>query len=94
MYLIGCSLVRRETIIPMMVALTQPNAVYHIYEMPYSRSIPRNEVVFYKKHFTFPNSVGASPWPKALASFFYAHSRDSHEFEPSHGEHRQATLVA
>ena len=30
---------------------------------------------------------------KTLASFFCVCSRDSPEFEPSHGAHRQATLV-
>ena len=37
--------------------------------------------------------VAVAEWSKAPASFFCVRSRDSPEFEPSHGAHRQATLV-
>ena len=37
--------------------------------------------------------IAVAKWSKALVSSFYVRSRDSPMFEPSHGAHRQATLV-
>ena len=37
--------------------------------------------------------VAVAEWSSVLASSFCVCSRDSLEFEPNHGAHRQATLV-